>query len=299
MKVSIVVVTYNRLDLVEKCLAAIAGAITKDNEVIVVDNNSTDDVVSFVKKKYPKFNIISNNKNLGFGGGNNLGMKVAKGDYLLLVNTDAFIDENTIPELVFFLEKNSKVGVVAPRLLNADRSIQPSGGFAPRLLQIFLIMTFIDNLPIVRKFVPSLHIRDKQFFGREQSVDWLMGACLLVRREVFEKTLGFDEKIFMYGEEVEWCYRIRKAGYEIRLDPKVSVIHLGHASSDSQNFGIIKEMESFISFYRKHEPRWQFFIMMGLVTLGCFLRMLRGVITLNKEMVVTYWRSLINFLEKV
>lgn len=294
---SIIIVTYNRLDLIKKCLAAVTNNAPKDSEIIIVDNNSSEGVVKFVKDNYPKIKVLANKKNTGFAVGNNQGVRASKGDNLLFLNTDAFLEPNTIEILEQFLDTHPDAGAVAPQLRNSDGSIQPSGGFFPHLWQIFLIMTFIDNLPFLRQFTPSIHIRYQKYFEKVHSFDWLAGACLLVRREVFEKTGGFDENLFMYGEELEWCYRIKKASYEIFLNPAAQLVHLGFASSPSRDFGIIKEMVSFKFFYKKHKPAWQFPILMALMTLGCLLRILRGLVTLNPQMIRVYSQSLKNIFK--
>ncbi len=290
---SIIIVSYNRLDLIKKCLPAAVKNSPPNTEIILVDNNSSEDIVGFIKEKYPQVKIIPNKENKGFAVGSNQGAKLArKNNNLLFLNTDAFLEPGTIEALENFLKTHPRAGAVAPQLRNADGSIQPSGGYFPYLFQIFLLMTFLDNLPIVKKFAPSIHVRDKNYFTEVRQFDWLAGACLLVPKEVFKKTRGFDEKMFMYGEELEWCYRIKKAGYQIYLNPIAQLIHLGFASSASQQFGIIKEFESFIYFYKKHQPVWQLPILIFLLTLGCLFRILRGIITLNPLTIKTYSQAL-------
>ncbi|MCL5432372.1 MAG: glycosyltransferase family 2 protein [Patescibacteria group bacterium] len=284
-EISIIIVAYNRLDLVKVCLARVRKFMPSKAEVVFVDNGSTEDVFGFAKREFPEFRLVKTRSNLGFAKGYNLGMRRSHGKYLLLLNTDAFLESKVIEELLAFLQNHPGAGVVAPRLCNIDGSIQPSAGHFANLPQIFLMMTFIDNLPIVRMVAPSIHVRYLPAFSEVRTFDWVAGACLLIPREVFQKTGGFDERIFMYGEEVEWLYRINKAGWKIYYDPKTKVAHVGFASSDEAS-GAVKEMESFIFFYRKHKPQWQLPILVGLLVVGCLLRVFRGILFPKKRWMV-------------
>ncbi len=292
--VSIIIVSYNRLDLVQKCLTAAVKNAPPETEIILVDNASTEDISGLVKKGFPQVKLITNKENLGFSTANNQAMKIARGDYLLLVNTDAFVEPGSIEALRKFLGNHPDAGVVAPQLRNSDGTIQPSGGFHPHLYQVFLIATFLDNLPFLRRFLPSIHIRWPGYFTIVRQLGWVAGAFLMLPQKVFTRTGGFDEKIFMYGEELEWCYRIKLAGYKIYLDPEIHITHLGFASSRSRRFGIIKEYESWLAFYRKHKPSWQRPVLLALITLACFLRIIRYALTNNREMVRTYILALQN-----
>ncbi|MDO8515494.1 MAG: glycosyltransferase family 2 protein, partial [bacterium] len=259
---SIIIVTYNRLDLVKKCLAC----CPKDCEIIVVDNNSSEKIPNIT---------IANKDNKGFAIGNNQGMKVARGDYFLLLNSDAFLEKDTVKKLVNFAKVHPDAGVVAPKLLNADGSLQPSAGYFTNLWTVFLIMSTIDNWPIFKKFLPSIHIREPQAFSKIRTFNWITGASLLVPKEVFQKTNGFDEKYFMYGEELEWQYRMRRLGYKSYFVPTARVTHLGFSSSSPAN-GAIKELQSYMAFFKKYKPAWQLPILKLMIIFGSLLRILRG-----------------------
>jgi GT2 family glycosyltransferase len=285
---SIIIVSYNRLDLVKKCLAAAGRNSPRGTEIILVDNNSAEDIVGFIEKEYPQTKVIRNKTNAGFAVGNNQGMRAARGDYFLLLNTDAFLEPGIIETLEKFFRAHPEAGAAAPQLRNSDGTIQPSGGFFPYLWPVFLWMTFLDNLPLIKKFAPAIHVRDRKFFTKIQSCDWLAGACLMVPKKVFEKTGGMDEKMFMYGEELEWCYRIKKAGYKIYLQPAAQITHLGFGSA-GPGFGALKEMQSFVYFYKKHQPAWQQPLLKALLILGSLLRILRGCLQpKNRWMINTY-----------
>lgn len=263
--VSIIIVTYNRLDLVKKCLAAAKG---QADEIIIVDNNSFE--------KIPHV-TIQNKENKGFAIGNNQGMKKARGDFFLLLNTDCFLEKDTVAKLVEFAKKHSDAGVIGPKLLNADGTLQPSAGYFPSLWTVFLIMATIDNWPIFKKYLPSIHVREKELFNKTRTFDWVTGACQLIPKEIFAKTGGFLEDYFMYGEELEWQYRMRQQGYKSYYLPTAIATHLGFSSSSPAN-GAIKELQSYVAFFKKYKPEWQLPILKLIIIFGCLLRICRGLV---------------------
>lgn len=291
---SIIIVSFNRLDLIKKCLAAATKA--PDSEIILVDNNSTDDVVGFVKTHYPKVRVIVNKKNTGFAIGNNQGMRAGKGDYLLALNTDAFLEKDAVAKLTKFAKSHPDTGVVGPKLLNPDGTLQPSAGSFPSLWTVLLIMITIDNWPFFRKFLPSIHNRYPGHFKTTRTFDWVTGACLLIPRGVFEKTKGFDENYFMYGEEQELQYRMHELGYKSYYLPSAQAIHLGFSSSSPAN-GAIKELLSYIAFFKKYKPSWQIPILKTLIVSGCLLRICRGLVqTKHRWMISAYMTAIIKIL---
>lgn len=281
---SIIIVSYNRLDLVKKCLSC----CPKDCEIIIVDNNSSE--------KIPHV-TIANKENKGFAVGNNQGMRVAKGDYFLLLNTDAFLEKDTVEKLVHFAQKHPETGVVAPKLLNADGSLQLSAGFFPNLLTVSLMMSTIDNWPFFKKFLPSIHVRNKQAFSKTRDFEWITAACMLVPRSVFEQTRGFAEDYFMYGEELEWEYRMRRQGFKCYYLPTARVTHLGFSSSSPAN-GAIKELQSYLAFFKRYQPSWQIPILKIIIIFGCLLRIFRGLVQpKNRWMIKAYYESINNCLK--
>ncbi len=228
-----VILSYNTAKVTQKCLEHLYTSKDVFFETIVVDNDSKDESVEIIKKHFPQVKLIESKENLGFARGNNLGMSRALGKYILLLNSDCFVDPYTIKRCLD-LQKD----VLGCKLLNPDGSIQSSWGFFPSLRRVLQLMLFIDNLPVVRKFVDSIHIRDVARYENTRLVDWVMGAFILLKKEVFEKTRGFDEGFFMYGEEVEWLNRIKKMGYEVWYTPTAQATHIGRASQ-SDNFGAI------------------------------------------------------------
>lgn len=230
MDLSVIIVNWNTKKLFEDCLSSIYKFTKGVNfEVIVVDNASEDDSVQMVVKKFPQVKLIKNNQNLGFAKANNQGIKVAKGDYVALLNSDTYLVENALKKLVEAAEAKNNEAVISPLLLNENRTIQQSVGFFPDLPQVFFWMSFLDDLPFGQLLKPY-HVDHDSFYQQEQEVDWVTGAAILIPREVIKKAGPLNEKIFMYGEDVEWCFRIKKAGFNIYLNPQAKIVHIGRGS---------------------------------------------------------------------
>lgn len=297
MELSIIIVNFNTPDLLRKCLnkvykALSFGKIEKESEVIVVDNASSDDSVSIVQKNFPKVVIIKNEKNLGFSVANNQGIKKATGKYILLLNSDTEINSDTLIKLLEVVKKDEKIAVVGGKLLNPDGSTQSSAGFFPNLGKVFFWMFFIDDIPFVNKFLKPYHMEEKSFYEKEQLVDWVSGACFLFRREIIEKVGLMDENIFMYGEEVEWCYGIKKAGFNVVFTPSANIMHYKGGSSKEVEGGIVEEFNAILFLYKKHKARWKWFLVRLFLKSGALLRIvIFGIIGKYKSRLPSYAKA--------
>lgn len=275
MDLSVIIVNWNTKKLIEDCLTSIFK-FTKnlDFEVIVVDNNSNDGSQKMVQNKFPKIKLIQNKNNLGFAKANNLGIKSANGEYLLLLNSDTYLIENSFQKMVEEASKQKNLGVLAPQLLNQDRSIQQSVGFFPDLPQVFFWMTFIDDLPF-GLFLKPYHVDHDSFYQKNQQVDWVTGAALLIPKNVTQKTGELDEKIFMYGEDVELCFRVKRAGFRIIFTPATKIVHIGRGSSGRVSTrAFVGEFEGLKYFYRKHKSNFSLQILRILLKIGSLARIL-------------------------
>src|SRR3989344_4022548 len=232
MDLSVIIVNYNTKKLLKDCLASVFKLTESIQfEVIVVDNGSGDGSQQMVRKAFPQAKLILNNDNLGFTKANNQGIKKANGKYILLLNSDTYLIENSLLKLVQTAENLDNLGALGPLLLNEDRSIQQSAGFFPNLPQVFFWMSFIDDLPggtILKPF----HVDHDSFYGSDRQVDWVTAAAILLPKSTVSKVGTLDEKIFMYGEEVEWCYRIKRAGLGVYFSPEAKIVHIGRGSSN-------------------------------------------------------------------
>jgi N-acetylglucosaminyl-diphospho-decaprenol L-rhamnosyltransferase len=247
--VSAVVVTYNALPWVERALESVRG-----HETIVVDHGSTDGTVELVRERFPEARLIEQ-ENKGLGGGSNAGMRVAAGNYFLLLNSDAWALDGAVERLVTFAEEHPEAAVVGPKLLNQDGSLQSSVRGFPTLWRLATEYFFL------RKLAPRSRALNA-FYGNGFEYDepceaeFLMGACLLVRREAADTVGLFDEDFFMFSEETDWCYRFRQAGWKVLFTPDAEFVHVGGAST-RQNWGPMfrEQVRGHLRFLAKHRGR--------------------------------------------
>nr|TEU11950.1 MAG: glycosyltransferase family 2 protein [Anaerolineales bacterium] len=267
---SIIIVNWNTRDLLAKCLDSIFQTVwTSAYEIIVVDNNSTDGSVNMVHTQYPTVRFIENQQNVGFTQANNQALAVSYGRYVLLLNSDTEVQPGALDALVCFMDAHSTAGAAGGHLLNPDGSFQASHTDFPTLWREFLILSSLGRA-LLRPSYPS--------YGPEvekgpQRVDYIEGACLLVRREAVEQVGGLDEGFFMYAEEVDWCYRMKQAGWEVWYLPEVRVIHHGGGSSRQRENRMEAELyRSRIRFFRKHYGGGQAIYLKALVYAFTFVK---------------------------
>ena len=214
-------------------------ALPSSCEVLVVDNRSTDDSVAMLREQFPWVKVIANAENVGFARANNQAIAQSSGKYLLLLNPDTVVKAGAVTTLLAFMEAHDNVGAVGPRLLNADLTLQPSCSPAPTLWRELWRLFHLDRLhayaeyPIARW---SLH--------HAHPVDIIKGACLLIRRDLFEQVGGLDNAFFIYSEEVDLCKRIQQAGWQLYWVPQAEVIHYGAQSTQ------LVAREMFLNLYR-------------------------------------------------
>jgi N-acetylglucosaminyl-diphospho-decaprenol L-rhamnosyltransferase len=243
-------------------------------EVIIIDNGSTDGSVEMMKNDFPFFRLIQNLENVGFSKANNQGMRMANGDILILLNSDTIVLENTFPKIVDGFAQNSNVGVIAPQLLNPDGSIQPSWGIFACAWTEFLFQTFLFKIiPAPFPLGKKIHPLQKKNYSTAHPVAWASGACLAVRREVVEAAGMLDEGRFMYGEDMEWCWRIRQKGFDVLFWPDAKIIHLGNASSKKDfTTWIQRYTTGNLQFIQEHNSRLDYLASAGFVFFGSILR---------------------------
>lgn len=281
---SIVIVSFNTKELTLGAINSVikhAKGITY--EILVIDNASEDGSVEALKKLasgIKNVKLVFNKDNLGFGGGNNQGMKLAKSRFILLLNSDTRIDDsNVLGEMVNWMDKNPKVGVASCSLKYQGGKIQATGGYFPTLMRVFAWMTFIDDLPgfssIIKPFHPMHDLSplgaNTAFYNRSQSMDWVTGAFFMMRSEMVREVGYFDRDYFMYMEEVDYCFRAKNMGWEVKYLPGWSITHFGGGSTNPE-FSLLSEMKGLKIFYKKHMPAWKSPLLSFLLKLGAFLR---------------------------
>ncbi|MDJ0702266.1 MAG: glycosyltransferase family 2 protein [Leptolyngbyaceae cyanobacterium MO_188.B28] len=279
-RVSIILVNYNGSNVVLNCLKSLRQyLVSVPYEIIVVDNCSTDKSADLIEQTFTDIKLIRLDKNLGFGAGNNLGVKNASGDILFLLNTDTLFKDDILPRLLSLLESDQHIGIVGPRLLNADGSFQLSTA------EEIGIMGEFRTLKQVRKYRNSKERTELAIaFGQTQTVDIVVGAALLIRKVTFEKVGGFDENFFMYFEESDLCQRVRDLGLKVVYTPEVSLVHIGGYSVGKEpNRMALEYRRSQLYYYQKHRPVWEQIILR-------FYLFLKFLITFLKSFDVTYLR---------
>lgn len=270
MDLSIIILSYNTKDITDQCLSTLQASV--DNcqkklnnqiEVIVLDNASSDDSADMVENKHRWVKLIKSKENTGYGGGNNLVLLQAKYPLVLFLNSDVFVEEDTIQKAIEYFQEH-ECDVLGIKLTFENGSFQPSAGNLPNPLNTILWILGLGQL-----FNP-FHPRSEKFFNTDKKVGWIMGAFFLIKKDAFEKAGGFDESIFMYMDEVDLCKRLYKKGYKVCFTPSVNAIHLHRASSsDNPEKAYVRELEGIRIYFKKYFPLvfWEvkFFLILGLL----------------------------------
>ena|SRR3990167_5134938 len=295
-KVSVIVLSFNTKDITDKCLENLLLAKAEAErkkigaEVIVLDNASSDGSAQMIRDKYPGIKLVVSKENTGFAKGNNMAMEKAVGDYFLLINSDVFVKKDTLARAVNYFEKHPDCDVLGCGLTYPDGSFQPGGGELPAPGNVATWLLGIELLPLAYKIVSPIHPKNIRYFAKDREVGWVTGAFMMLKREVYEKTKGFDEAFFMYTEEVEWSQRIKKAGFKIFYTPDFSVTHIGKASSKFvETTPLVKEMIGMKLFFKKHYPGHLGFLSI-LIWTSSLLRFLAFTLLGKKQKAAAYWK---------
>ncbi|MFT9495339.1 glycosyltransferase family 2 protein [Anaerosolibacter sp.] len=254
MDISIIIVNYNTKDLTLQTIQSVCKSKTQfAYEVIVVDNASTDDSIQAIRDEFPQITVIQNDKNLGFSKANNIGIKQATGRYILLLNSDTVVMEDTLELMVNFMDENKDVGASGCKVILPDGSLDKAckRSFPTPLNAIYNALKLDVLYPASKRFGQyNLTYLDN---NKIHYIDCLVGAFMMVRREAIEQVGMLDEEFFMYGEDIDWCYRIKLAGWKIVYYPLVKIIHYKGGSSKKRNPKLIYEFyRAMYLFYKKH-----------------------------------------------
>lgn len=271
--VTIVIVNWNTRDLLCDCLGSIdrhAGELAV--ETIVIDNHSADDSVPMVRREFPHVRLIVNADNRGFAAANNQGIAIARGRYVLLLNSDTVVLDRAIERSVRFADEHPEAAVVGCRTLRRDRQrVQYNCFMFPSLLNLALSLSRLDRV-----------FRRSRVFARQRMtwwdydtprvVDCVAGCFMLVRREAIEQVGGMDERYFMYSEETDWCWRFHRAGWKTMYTPDGTIIHFGQGSaSQVANEMRIHQRRSFLMFMERKSgklARWMANAMLAIASLA-------------------------------
>lgn len=251
---SIILVNYNGADCIIDCLRSIIVQIQSISyEIIVVDNASTDGSPHLIAENFTQVHLLKLSKNVGFGAGNNRGVSIAQGKYLFFLNPDTYLTENLLPSLIQILETQLHVGIVAPRLIYPDGSLQLSTAWAIGLIGEFKSQQRLKHYQQGRD-----RAQIEQQFAQAHFVDIALGAAFLMQKELFEKIGGFDETFFMYFDESDLCQRLRDRGWKILYLPTNQLVHLhGQTVKQLPDQMAIEYRRSQLYYYQKHRPLWE------------------------------------------
>lgn len=250
-EVSTVILTYNTKELIRWCLDKNLPLLRNvDSEVIVVDNGSCDDSSSDIQERYPEVKLLRTEKNLGFGGGNNLGIQAARGRYVILLNSDAYFHPGALEKAINWLRHAPRTGALGVKLIMENGGWQPYARKFPTLVDYGLMLSGLGQcFPDSKLFNRSDYKWYKDLSPIQ--VDWITGACMIFPKQVLNQVGGFDERFYLYFEEVDLCKRIQQAGYEIWCIPDAVVTHLVGQTCRSSK----REEYNFMSgllYFRKH-----------------------------------------------
>lgn len=229
MDISVIVVSYNTAGLLEQCMGDLRSAIDArlKVEIVFVDNASKDNSVEVIRTKFPECKLIENDKNIGFGRGNNQALPFVTGRYILLLNTDAFVAPDTLSKTMAYMDANPRCGILGVRLEGRDGVLQPSCRYFPTPWNTFLRRTGLN-----RSFAGTRMVDDMTWpHDAVRSCDWVVGCYYLLRREVVDDIGLFDPRYFLYFEEVDHCFAAKRNGWNIVFFPHTTVIHLGGESA--------------------------------------------------------------------
>ncbi|WP_336782088.1 glycosyltransferase family 2 protein [Paenibacillus illinoisensis] len=272
--VSIIIVNYNTRQLTLDCLASVYESLTSfQYEVIVVDNASRDGSVEAIGGAYPGVRMIANRDNTGFAVANNQAMEIAKGRYVLLLNSDTVVQKDTLDIMIRFMDSHPEMGASGCKVILPDGSLDkackrgfptPSASF----YYAFGISRMFPDRPKFNQYQLGHLSPDDEYL-----VDCLVGAFMLVRRETIDQVGGLDETFFMYGEDIDWCYRIKEAGWGIYYYPRTYIVHYKGASARRKPMKIIYEFHRAMwVFHRKHYAKRYGILTNTAVWLGISLK---------------------------
>ncbi len=295
---SVVVVTYNSAHEISSCLQSVYADLERSlAEVIVVDSASADNTVAVVQAEFPSARLLRLSDNRGFAAAVNAGLESARGSLILLLNPDTVVHSGATRAMLDALERDSRIGVVGPRLLNADGSLQRSCREFPSLLGDLIGLAELYRiswlLRLLGRRLPSLGDHSRAGF-----VEWVSGACLLVRRTVLDTTGSMDECYFMYSEEMDWQYRMRADGWRVWFEPSACVTHTGGASTSGfRGERIVWQYESMIRFYRIHHGPGRVALLRAMIWLVTWPKVAILAVTSlwkppRRQLLSAFWRIL-------
>jgi len=284
LEISVIIVSFNTRDLLRDCLLDAMRALKGfRHEIIVVDNDSHDGSVSMVEQEFPQVELIKGKVNLGFAGANNLAYHKERGEFILLLNSDAFIKEDGLSKAMAKMKTHRDIGLLGAKLVGEKGEWQPSARTFPSVRNDFFIYS---GLSARHPESPVFGKPDLTYLSQEEDIycDWVPGAFALIRKEALGETI-FDERFFLYSEEVDLCLRLRRQGWKILYTPEVEVLHIGGSSTKTLKDSLISQTgkqlvlwkyQSQYLYYRKNFGYWKTFLSLNVQRLWNGLHALKN-----------------------
>lgn len=268
--ISIIIVTFNSEEFIKECIDSIYNQTKRSEfEILLIDNNSSDNTIKIVYKEFPDVRIIRNTKNTGFASANNKGIKRAYGDYLLFLNPDTYLVNDALSVMKEFLQKNRMSGCAGARLEYYNDKFQLSCRKFPNVINVFfgrksVFRHFFPRNPISRDYM-----MENLDYSKIQEVDWVMGAAMMIKMDVLKEIGLFDERYFLFVEDTDLCYRMRREGYLIHYLPEAIIKHY-HGGSVRKKFNVSQmyhnlSMYKFFKKYNFKNKPLELFLYMGII----------------------------------
>ncbi|HJS77999.1 MAG TPA: glycosyltransferase family 2 protein [Burkholderiales bacterium] len=249
MRCSVIVLQYNNTELTRHCLRSLLAHVDRRHQVILVDNDSTEPEARQLGSEFPGITSVACEVNGGFSRGNNIGATHATGEVLLFLNNDTLIRSDFVTPLLRRFDESRQAGIVGPKLLNQDGSFQPSAGRSPTFMREVRDKAIAAAINAGNRTASRAVERR---FARARRVEWVTGAALAIRRDVFDLVEGFDESFFMYFEDKDLCTRVRAAGFEVWFDPASELTHLRGGSANPRTALMYRTSQ--VHYYHRHRP---------------------------------------------
>jgi GT2 family glycosyltransferase len=278
-EIAVAIVNYNTRECLRECLATLQ--VESPREMVVVDHASSDGSAEMVRAEFPQVVLQAKMTNPGYGAGANEAIGSCRSPYVLLLNSDTLLQPGTLRALSMYLDQHPQAAIVGPRLVNPDGTLRPSCYAFPGPVNMLLESTgffrLLARVPVLR----NSHLRSSPH-NRSRVVPWVMGAALAIRREAFEAVVGFDESFFMYNEEVDLCYRLRRSGWQIHFTPAATVVHVEGASTRQQRERMhVHWYVSSMRFYRQHYSRMRCTLLFTMMKAAVLARLVRDTVRLR------------------
>ena len=290
MLLSIITLNYKKSELTLACMQSLHDQFSKEfssdqMELLIVDNDSQDDSVKILRqeietKGYKNMQVIANPTNSGFGAGCNTGAKASKAEFILFQNNDTLVKDAGPLRMALYMQEHPEIAILGGQMRNFDGTLQASTGKFYTLGYAALLLVGGQRFGLVDRSPEKI-----------ERVDWVKGSLLMMRRDVFEELKGFDERIFMYTEDMELCYRASLAGHAVYFYPDVQVLHKDQGSTN-KTFAIVNIYKNLLFFYKKHRSKAEYQMMRAMLVTKAKVLIRVGKVSNKKYLVETYEKAL-------